>query len=88
VNRIDTLTLGHTTGAGVLVGDEMEETSVGKAQLLLKEQPNKRLPSLRQAPGVDSTISVHLHGFVFIMVKQKIDIFDLVHQNDALDSQS
>jgi hypothetical protein len=29
-------------GAGVLVGEEMEETSVGKAQLLLKEQPNKK----------------------------------------------
>ena len=33
--------LGHTMGAGVLVGKEMEETSVGKAELLLKEQPHE-----------------------------------------------
>lgn len=32
---------GHTTGARVLVGEEMEETSVGKAELLVKEQPNE-----------------------------------------------
>jgi hypothetical protein len=29
----------------------------------------------------------YIYTLVFIMVKQKIDIFDLFHQNDALDSQ-
>ena len=28
-------------GVGVAVGKEMEETSVGKAELLLKEQPHE-----------------------------------------------
>jgi hypothetical protein len=52
-NLISTLTLGHTTGAGVFVGEEMEETSVGKAQLLMSEQPNKKAAEFGgKAPGV------------------------------------
>ena len=76
--------LGHTTGAGGSVGKEMEETSVGRAQLLLKEQPNKKAAEFAAKRPV--LIQVYAASY-FIMMKQKIDIFDVVHQNDALDAQ-
>ena len=53
----------------------------------MKEQPNEMAAeTAASALRYFNYISIST-GFEFIMMKQKIDIFDVVHRNHALDAQ-